>query len=69
MFAVFRVDFKDGSDLKNSIMDDFELLEQIGQGAFGKVFRAKQTSTADILAAKVRLSFLHSKFSYAKGFF
>ena len=34
-------------------MNDFDLLEQIGQGAFGRVFKAKRKSTNEMFAAKV----------------
>ena len=34
-------------------MNDFVLLDQIGQGAFGRVFKAQRKSTKDMFAAKV----------------
>lgn len=36
-------------------MNDFVLLDQIGQGAFGRVFKAQRKSTKEMFAAKVRI--------------
>ena len=36
-------------------MNDFEIGAQVGQGAFGKVFKARRISTNQQVAVKVRL--------------
>ena len=42
-------------------MNDFILLEQVGQGAFGRVFKAKHKLTKELSAAKVIISILFPK--------
>jgi serine/threonine protein kinase len=44
----------DAPNLPNVRLDDrYELLERIGAGGFGEVFRARQTSTGQIVAVKL----------------
>ena len=42
-------------------MNDFILLEQVGQGAFGRVFKAKHKLTKELSAAKVIISIYFPK--------
>ena len=46
--------WRDGRDIVWK-MNDFILLEQVGQGAFGRVFKARHKLTKELSAAKVIL--------------
>lgn len=39
---------------------EYVLLDEIGEGAFGKVYKSRKESTQEILAAKVRIVLLKS---------
>jgi len=39
---------------------EYVLLDEIGEGAFGKVYKSRKESTQEILAAKVRIGLLKS---------
>ncbi len=53
---------KEEIDLKNISIDDFEVIETVSEGGFGKVFLAKKKTTTDIFAIKkININYLEKK--------